>query len=246
MIEDLAQAGRATADRLVLADALVCDYVKLIASDGADVTRDLTVIPTAMIWVCDRERAVVVVAVERQDSDTNYLADVSIRPYARDSCDRRIITGALPETHERCQMATRAAALALAVHRAERRLLIESLDLKETHRVVSLPYVPGPTVHFMEEDQWDTKFQWEADENGDCCVIDNTPDARSMLQARGEAHAWSQVDGEGTATYIVAGIRRDAIAFYRCVIPRQTFDEDDVVVRLEATDDPCNDDGSEH
>ena len=44
MIEDLAQAGRATADRLVLADALVCDYVKLIASDGADVTRDLTVI----------------------------------------------------------------------------------------------------------------------------------------------------------------------------------------------------------
>jgi hypothetical protein len=68
------------------------------------------------------------------------------------ACSRRIMTGALPDPHERCQMAGRTAALALAVHRAERRLLIEQLDLNETHRVVA-PYVPGPTVHFMEEEQ---------------------------------------------------------------------------------------------
>jgi hypothetical protein len=45
----------------------------------------------------------VVVAIQRQGTDTEYLADVSIRPYTLDAAGRRIMCGQLPEEHDRCQ-----------------------------------------------------------------------------------------------------------------------------------------------
>lgn len=122
MIKELVKCGRFTADRLILRDALNSHYEALIASDGSDVTDDVSVLPNALVWIYDLEQAVVVVAVQRQGTDAKYLAEASIRPYARDAAGRRIMCDPLPEEHDRCQTAAHEAALALAVHVAERRL----------------------------------------------------------------------------------------------------------------------------
>ena len=122
MIKDLVQYGRSAADRLILRDALNSHFVSLIASDGSDVTNDVSVLPNALVWIYDLEQAVVVVAVQRQGTDTKYLAEVSIRPYTLDAAGRRIMCDPLPENDNRCQAAAYEAALALAVHVAERRL----------------------------------------------------------------------------------------------------------------------------
>ena len=122
MIKDLVQCGRSAADRLILRDALSSHYVSLIASDGSDVTNDVSVLPNALVWIYDLEQAVVVVAVQRQGTDTKYLAEVSIRPYTLDAAGRRIMCDPLPEDDDRCQTAAHEAALALVVHVAERRL----------------------------------------------------------------------------------------------------------------------------
>src|SRR4051812_10590609 len=105
MIEDLVQYGRSTADRLVLLDTLDSHYESLIAADGSDVTNDIGILPKALVWIYDLEQAVVVVAVQRQDADIKYLAEVLIRPYTRDGAGRRVMCDPLPEDHDRCQTA---------------------------------------------------------------------------------------------------------------------------------------------
>jgi hypothetical protein len=122
MIKDLVLYGRSAADRLILRDALNSHYESLIALNGSDVTNDVSVLPNALVWIYDLEQAVVVVAVQRQGTDTEYLAEVSIRPYTIDAAGRQIMCGPLPEGHDRCQTAASEAALALAVHVAQRRL----------------------------------------------------------------------------------------------------------------------------
>ena len=122
MIKELVKFGRSAADRLILLDALNSHYESLIASDGSDVTDDVSVLPNALVWIYDLEQAVVVVAVQRQGTDTEYLTEVMIRPYTRDAAGRRIMCDPLPEKHDQCQTAAHEAALALAVHVAERRL----------------------------------------------------------------------------------------------------------------------------
>jgi hypothetical protein len=123
MIKDLVRSGRSTADRLILLDVLNSQhYESLIALDGSDVTNDVSVLPNALVWIYDLEQAVVVVAVQQEGTDIKYVAEVSIRPYTRDAAGRRIMCGQLPEEHDRCQTAASEAALALAVHVAERRL----------------------------------------------------------------------------------------------------------------------------
>ena len=122
MIKELVKCGRFTADRLILRDALNSHYKLLIASDGSDVTDDVSVLPNALVWIYDLEQAVVVVAVQRQGTDSEYLAEASIRPYTRDASGRQIMCDALHQDHDRCQTAAHEAALALAVHVAERRL----------------------------------------------------------------------------------------------------------------------------
>jgi hypothetical protein len=121
MIKDLVQYGRSAADRLILRDSLNY-YESLIASDGSDVTGDVGVLPEALVWIYDLEQAAVVVAVQRQGTDTKYLAEVSIRPYIIDGAGKRIMCDPLPEDHDLCQTAASEAALALAVHVAQRRL----------------------------------------------------------------------------------------------------------------------------
>jgi hypothetical protein len=122
MIKELARLGLSAADRLILRDALNTHYESVIASNGSDVTNDVSVLPNALVWIYDLEQAVVVVAVRRQAMDTEYLAEVSIRPYTLDAAGRRIMCDPLPEDDNRCQAAAHEAALALAVHVAERRL----------------------------------------------------------------------------------------------------------------------------
>jgi hypothetical protein len=122
VIKDLIEYGCSVADRLILRDALNTHYESLIASDGSNVTNDVSVLPGALVWIYDLEQAVVVVAVQRQATDTEYLAEASIRPYTLDAAGRQIMCGQLPEEHDRCQTAASEAALALAVHVAERRL----------------------------------------------------------------------------------------------------------------------------
>jgi hypothetical protein len=122
MIRELARLGLSAADRLILRDALNTHYESVIASDGSDVTNDVSVLPNALVWIYDLEQAVVVVAVQQQGTDTQYLAEVSIRPYTLDTAGRRIMCDPLPEDDDRCQTAVHEAALALAVHVAERRL----------------------------------------------------------------------------------------------------------------------------
>ena len=100
MIKELVKCGRFTADRLILRDALNSHYESLIASDGSDVTDDVSVLPNALVWIYDLEQAVVVVAVQRQGTDTKYLAEASIRPYTRDAAGRRIMCDPLPEDHD--------------------------------------------------------------------------------------------------------------------------------------------------
>ena len=122
MIKDLVQYGCSAADRLILRDALNSHYESLIARDGSDVTADVSVLPKALVWIYDLEQTVVVVAVQRQGMDTKYIAEVSIRPYTLDAAGRRIMCDPLPEEHDRCKTAAYEAALALAVHVAQRRL----------------------------------------------------------------------------------------------------------------------------
>jgi len=122
VIKDLGQYGSSAADRLILRDALSSHYELLIASDGRHVTDDVNVLPEALVWIYDLEQAVVVVAVQRQGMDTKYIAEVSIRPYTLDAAGRRIMYDPLPEEHDRCKTAAYEAALALAVHVAQRRL----------------------------------------------------------------------------------------------------------------------------
>ena len=122
MIKDLVQYGRSAADHLILRDALNSHYKSLIAPDGSDVTADVSVLPKALVWIYDLEQTVVVVAVQRQGTDTKYIAEVSIRPYTLDAAGRRIMCDPLPEEHDRCQTAAYEAALGLAVHVAQRRL----------------------------------------------------------------------------------------------------------------------------
>jgi hypothetical protein len=122
MVKELVQYGRSVADRLIQRDALNSHYESLIASDGSDVTDNVCVLPNALVWIYDLEQAVVVVAVQWQGTDTGYLAEVLIRPYTRDAAGGRFMCDPLPEEHDRCQAAAHEAALALAVHVAERRL----------------------------------------------------------------------------------------------------------------------------
>ena len=139
MIKELVQCGRSAADRLILRDALNSHYELLIASDGSDVTDNISVLPEALVWIYDLEQAVVVVAVQRQGTDTEYLAAVLIRPYTRDAAGRRIMCDPLPEEHDRCQTAAHEAALALAVHVAERGL-----------RAASDRPAESPTLHYTK------------------------------------------------------------------------------------------------
>ena len=122
MIRELAELGVSTADRLIKRDALNRHYESLIASDGSDVTNDVSVLPNALVWIYDADQAVVIIAVQLQGKDTKYLAEVSVRPYTLDAGGRRAMCGQLAEEHDRCRTAAREAALALAIHVAERRL----------------------------------------------------------------------------------------------------------------------------
>jgi hypothetical protein len=51
MIKELVQCGRSAADRLILRDALNSHYESLIASDGSDVTDDVSDRPNALVWI---------------------------------------------------------------------------------------------------------------------------------------------------------------------------------------------------
>ena len=89
MIEHLVQSGRLIADHLLLLDALDSHYEILVASDGSDIIEDPSVLPAGMIWIHDRDRAVVVIAVQRREVADKYVAAILIRPYTRDVVGRQ-------------------------------------------------------------------------------------------------------------------------------------------------------------
>jgi hypothetical protein len=86
------------------------------------------VTPSAMIWIHDRDQAAIVVIVQRQNTDAEYLTQVLIRPYIRDAGGRPILCERFPKNHRRCQVAAKEAAFALCIHMAERRCRLRQIN----------------------------------------------------------------------------------------------------------------------
>jgi hypothetical protein len=135
MINRFAEVGCSIADRLILLDALNSHYEILFASDGSDVSEVPSVIPSAMIWIHDRDRAVVVIAIQQLDEAAKYDTLVLIRPYTRHADGSRVLCDPLPEDHPRCSTAAKEAAMALSIHVEERRLGGASAEPKEARTV---------------------------------------------------------------------------------------------------------------
>ena len=77
-------------------------------------------------------------------------------------------------------------------------------------------------------EQRDASIPMEADENGDCSVINNVPEARSILRVRWGGTCMVRSRWQRRRRLHRRGDRWDEIAFYRCVVLRQ--------VRLGSTD----------
>jgi hypothetical protein len=103
--------------------------------------------------------------------------------------------------------------------------LTDSID--EMAFILNLPRI--------SEDEWEYRFGWMPNEDGDCSLLNDTHEVRAVLANHDPLCVWSQIDSDENDGYlIVPGFVAGGIGWYLCERP---WDADDlVVVRLEPSE----------
>jgi hypothetical protein len=69
----------------------------------------------------------------------------------------------------------------------------------------------------ITEDEWESRYVWLSNDDGDCELLEDTPNIRALLAQHDHHYVWTLIDGDD-GHLIVPGFR-SGIGWYLCERP---------------------------